>query len=90
MSNFQYKSGIDTETLTPEEKPFFAEKKKKKNQTKSKKAFRIQNYSLGNTIFGNKIDSKHFKGKFRQFPRCSLLRIPKEVYSIQDVSICLY
>lgn len=85
VSNFQYKPGIDTDALTPEEKPFFAEKKKK-----AKKAFRIQNYSLGNTIFGNKIDSKHFKGKFRQFPRCSLLRIPKEVYSIQDISICLY
>lgn len=36
VSNFQYKSGIDTETLTPEEKPFFAEKKKK-NKQKAKK-----------------------------------------------------
>lgn len=37
-----------------------------------KKAFRIQNCSLGNTIFGNKIGYKHLKGKFRHFPRCSL------------------
>lgn len=30
MSNFQYKPGIDTETLTPEEKPFLLRRKKKK------------------------------------------------------------
>lgn len=29
MSNFHYKPDIDTDTLTPEEKPSFAEKKKK-------------------------------------------------------------
>lgn len=34
MSNFQYKPGIDTDTLTPEEKPFFAEKKKKQKAKK--------------------------------------------------------
>lgn len=84
MSNFQYKPDIDTDTLTPEEKNLFFFLRRKKTKT-----FRIQNCSLGNTIFGNKIDYKHFKGKFRQFPRCSLT-ILKEVYSIQDVSICLY
>lgn len=33
VSNFQYKPGIDTDTLTPEENPFFAEKKNKKQKS---------------------------------------------------------
>lgn len=33
VSNFQYKPGIDTDALTPEEKPFFAEKKKKSKKS---------------------------------------------------------
>lgn len=62
-----------THTLTPKEKEiylfyfiFLLRKQKKK------RAYRIQNCSLGNTIFGNNIGYKHLKGKFRHFPRCSL------------------
>lgn len=49
---------------------------------------RIQNCSLGDTIFGNTIGYKHLKGKFRHFPRCSL-RFSKRFYSTQDVAIHL-
>lgn len=76
-----------THTSTPKEKEIYFIYFIFCWENKKKRAYRIQNCSLGNTIFGNNIGYKHLKGKFRHFSRCSF-RFLKEVYSIQDVSIC--